>query len=417
MAGHPNAAGRKAVVDIATGKPLMPAQGREEVPKGKKGKVRPPATTLFFPCCRICRRPASRRRPRAGSRRTTTGRCGEQGQRGESRRGPWHAFARINSRTKKTCRESSAGPTLTGSRRRDGRHITTPLGRPNQLYRRCEMVGENILRVPLCGLVAAGMLALASAAQAQFRSGASLRRGNHVTTSKFARLGGGGSYRFVRSNQGRLSSGGSQVTSTGSSGRSARRRRIEPCCRHLEKPAQSFHRRRSGRHVRKRRVGNQQRSFRRGRCVGGNPPSLAEGAERQYRQCCDFRRGNLRHRNHGRYDLRHQDLRAGASGPKHVAPRIPARPPPARRQARPRPARRPCRCVRHHIRHGHNRVGVQSGHGKQWRAGADVYRQVSYTPKDQSNHSLVVHASSRDEAKEKVLARYPHAVFRSILAI
>lgn len=38
MAGHPNAAGRKAVVDIATGKPLMPAQGREEVPKAQEGK-------------------------------------------------------------------------------------------------------------------------------------------------------------------------------------------------------------------------------------------------------------------------------------------------------------------------------------------------------------------------------------------
>ena len=43
--------------------------------------------------------------------------------------------------------------------------------------------------------------------------------------------------------------------------------------------------------------------------------------------------------------------------------------------------------------------------------------KFSYTPKDQSNHSLIVRASSRDEAKEKVLARYPHAVFRSILAI
>ena len=38
MAGHPNAAGRRPVVDIATGKPLTPAQGREEAPKEQEGK-------------------------------------------------------------------------------------------------------------------------------------------------------------------------------------------------------------------------------------------------------------------------------------------------------------------------------------------------------------------------------------------
>jgi hypothetical protein len=59
--------------------------------------------------------------------------------------------------------------------------------------------------------------------------------------------------------------------------------------------------------------------------------------------------------------------------------------------------------------------GQATGNGA---AGTQAFLvKFAYTPKDQNNHSLVVNASSRDEAKGKVLTRYPRAVFKSVLAI
>jgi hypothetical protein len=41
----------------------------------------------------------------------------------------------------------------------------------------------------------------------------------------------------------------------------------------------------------------------------------------------------------------------------------------------------------------------------------------SYTPQDQISHSVVVKASSREKAREKVLVQYPRAIVKNIIAI
>ncbi len=282
------------------------------------------------------------------------------------------------------------------------------------------MVDGNVLRVLFYGLVIAGLLALTSAAQAQPRAGSNLRRGNHVAISKSARLSGGSNSRFVYSNLGRLLGGGNNGRSSSSSISSAHVRSA------LSRAANSL-------------KGQQHRSDTSG--TSGASGSGTSGTSGDPFATVDAASAGTHHQRGATTSgtTTSGTATSGATAGTTTSGTATSGTSTCR-------AKTSATATSGAIT-GTTTSGTPSGTATSGATAGTttsgtttsgtttsglVPNQVigndgapqkafivkfSYTPKDQNSHSVAVRASSREKAREKVLAQHPHAVFKSIIKI
>ena len=290
------------------------------------------------------------------------------------------------------------------------------------------MVARNVFRVSLGGLAVAGLLAFASAAQAQSRAGSSVRRGNHVAVARSVRSSGGGSFRYVHSSLGRLPGGGSHGLSSSSSNRSAHTRSA------LSRAANSLksqqHRSGAG-----GSTGTSGTSGASG--TGGTAGSGASGTSGDPFAAVDASAGT-HHRS--RKDKATSSSSSGATAGTTTSGTTTA----GTTSGAAASGGKKCAAKTSSTATSGTTTGTTAGTTTGATTGTTTGTtagtttlglmanqglgnngtlqkafmvKFSYTPNDQNSHNVVVNASSREEAKEKVLARHPHAVFRSIVRI
>jgi hypothetical protein len=273
-------------------------------------------------------------------------------------------------------------------------------------------------------LVVAGLLAFASAAQAQSRAGSSVRRGNHVAVARSARSSGGGSFRYVHSSLGRLPGSGNHGLSSNSSNRSAHTRSALSRAANALKSQQH----RSGASATSGTAGGGTSG------TGGTAGSGTTGSSGDPFAAVDASAG-AHHRSR-------KDKASGSSGSSATSGTTAGT-----ASGTAASGGKKCAAKTSGTTNSGTTTGTTTGTTAGTTTGTTTGTtgttagtttsglmanqglgnngtlqkafmvKFSYTPNDQNSHSVVVSASSREEAKEKVLARHPHAVFRSVVRI